>query len=338
VCVALGNEDTCPGWPLLGVSLLPACSAWFVTYELYSCSGLSSTYFVWVSRGPVCKWTSCQFVNTNMRTYTIVWCVAHTVAIFHCMCWQMSLQQQRGAKWFKGLVQLPGEGDRETQRNACGLPSLSHALDTLQGPLAPLLALTLWVLVISGELPPTWYYTVNMSLTGIYSFRAFIAIATKRVRTIKSIAAIQRSAPGTIEDKRRRMHTLKGKTIGVVLDLLLVLTGCCVTSVSYFVSQSFFSSRRLILNCAFAYTFGVLALISVGLQIHKKIGSVQKRLARVEAITLAATCKAATDRGVKAETEMSGISVVEQSCIDGSGGGGRKVPKGGLFSEVATEA
>jgi hypothetical protein len=246
----------------------------------------------------------------------------------------MSLQQQRGAKWFKGLVQMPGEGNSRSKRNACGMPSASQALDTLQGPVAPILALMLWVLLIAGELPRSWYYTVNMSLGASYSFRAFIAIATQRVRTIKNIADLQKKAPGTIEDKRRRMHTLKGKTIGVVLDLLFVFIGSCLTTVSYLVAQSFFSSRRLIVNCAVAYTLGVLSLFGVGLQIHKKIGSEQKRLARVEALALA-TCNT-TDGGVKAETEMSGMSVVEQSCIDGNGGG-RNVPLGGLFSEVPTE-
>jgi hypothetical protein len=252
----------------------------------------------------------------------------------------MSLLQYRGAKWFKGLVQMPGERAKETKRKCCGLPSPTQVLDKLQGPLAPVVALLLWVLLMIGTLPRSWFYIVNTVISWVYSMRAVIAITTKRARSIARIAEVQRLAPGSLDDKRRRMRTLKGKTVGVVLDVFLNFLGGMVTTVSYIAAGSYFSSRRLIVNEAATFTIAAFAFGGVGFRFHKKINKELKLLTRVHATTPAgrSSSKKMTGR-VVVETELDGMSVVEQSCFHGGAGDGRAKPSGGrLFSEVETDA
>jgi hypothetical protein len=256
-----------------------------------------------------------------------------TVLILHVSLWYMSLFQYRSAKWFKGLVQLPSERAQESKRKGCFLPSPTQILDKLQSQLAPVVALLLWVLLMIGTLPRSWFYIVNTVMTWVYSMRTVIAITTKRARSIARIAEMQGRAPGTIEDKRRRMRTLKGTTVGVVLDLCVNIVGVGVTTMSYIAADSYFSSRRLIVNYAVTYTTGVLVLGSVGFRFHKKISREQKLFTRVQATHARSSAKNMAGR-VVVETELDGMSVVEQSCVDGNGGGG----EGGLFSEVETNA
>jgi hypothetical protein len=243
----------------------------------------------------------------------------------------MSLLQHRRARWFKALVQMPGEVSRGSKRrNACGLPSLTEILDKLQSQLAPVVVMLLWGLLMTGTLPRAWYYTTHMALSGCCALRAFIAIATKRVRTIKRIAEIQEQAPGTIEDKRRRKRTLKVKTRGVILDLFLVFIASCLGAISFLASQSFFSSRRLILNNAIAYTLGGFAITGANIQTHYSVAYTRKRR------DPAKSALNYNSKGrVVVETELDGMSVVEHSCVDGTGDG-RTKPSGGLFSEVET--
>jgi hypothetical protein len=244
----------------------------------------------------------------------------------------MALLQYRGAKWFKGLVQMPGERTKETKRKGCGLPSPTQVLDKLQGPLAPVVGLLLWVLLMTGTLPRSWFYIVSTVTSWVYSMRALIAITTKRARSIARIAEMQRLAPGTIEDKRRRMRTLKAKTVGVVLDLIINVVGAGVTNMSYVAADSYFSSRRLIVNEALTFSIGAVAFGSVGFRYHKKIRKEQKLFARVHETTN-------TTGRVVVETELDGMSVLEQSYFPGGAVDGRtKSSGGGLFSEVETVA
>jgi hypothetical protein len=253
----------------------------------------------------------------------------------------MYLLQYRGAKWFKGLVQMPGERVNEKRRKGCCcLPSPTQILDKLQGPLAPVVALLLWVLLVIGTLPRSWFYIANIVLSWGYSMRVLIAIATKRARSIARIAELQRLAPGTLEDKRRRMRTLKAKTVGVVLDVFFNVFGAGVTVVSYIAAGSFFSSRRLIVNEAVAFSIGAIAFASVGFRYHKKINKELQLHARVHATTHAGrSTMNTTKRVVVVETELDGMSVLEQSCFHGGAVDGRTEPSGGgLFSEVETNA
>jgi hypothetical protein len=235
---------------------------------------------------------------------------------------------------------MPGERAKETKRKGCGLPSLTRILDKLQGPLSPVVALLLWVLLMIGTLPRSWFYTVNTVISWVYSMRAVIAITTKRARSIARIAEMQRLAPGTIEDKRRRMRTLKGKTVGVVLDVFLNFLGGMVTTMSYIAAGSNFSSRRLIVNEAVAFSIAAFAFGGVGFRYHKKINKELKLFTQVHATTPAGRrCTKKTTGRVVVETELDGMSVLEQSYFPGGAVDGRaKSSGGGLFSEVETDA
>jgi hypothetical protein len=187
---------------------------------------------------------------------------------------------------------------------------------------------------MTGTLSRAWYYTTYMSVSGCCALRAFAAMATKRVRTIKRIAEIQKQAPGTLEDKRRRKRTLKAKTRGVIADLFLVFTGCYLTTMSFVFSSSFFSSRRLIVYYAIAYTVAVFAFMGGNIQLHNKVINEEKRCARVHATTNAPNGEVFPQ---KTESDMSGMSVVEKTCIN-SHGKRRSMPSGGgLFSDIKTE-
>jgi hypothetical protein len=252
----------------------------------------------------------------------------------------MCLLQYRSAKWFKGLVQMPGERTQETKRKGCGLPAPTETLDLLQSKLAPVVAVLLWVLLITGTLPRSWFYIVTTVMTWVYFVRALVAITTKRARSIARVAEMQRLAPGTLEDKRRRLRTLKGKTVGVVLDAFLNFIGALVTNLSYIAADSYFSSRRLIVNYAATFTIGAITFASVGFRHHKKINEELKLFTRVhDATTPAGTSTMNPNGRVVVETELDGMSVLEQSCFHGGTADGRTKPSGGgLFSEVETDA
>jgi hypothetical protein len=191
----------------------------------------------------------------------------------------------------------------------------------------------MWVLLMIGTLPRSWFYTVNTVLSVVYFMRAVIAITTKRARSIARIAEMQRLAPGTVEDKRRRMRTLKRKTVGVVLDLIVNFAGVFSSSLSYIAADSYFSSRRLTVNYAVSFSIGVFAYGSVGFQCHKKVSREQKQFTRVHDAT------ANTTGRVVVETELDGMSVLEQSYLHGGTVDGKtKSSGGGLFTEVETDA
>jgi hypothetical protein len=197
------------------------------------------------------------------------------------------------------------------------------------------------VLLITGTLPRSWFYIVTTVMTWVYFVRALVAITTKRARSIARVAEMQRLAPGTLEDKRRRLRTLKGKTVGVVLDAFLNFIGALLTNLSYIAADSYFSSRRLIVNYAATFTIGAITFASVGFRHHKKVNEELKLFTRVHDATTPAgrsSSKKMTGR-VVVETELDGMSVLEQSYFHGGTVDGRTKPSGGgLFSEVETDA
>jgi hypothetical protein len=259
-----------------------------------------------------------------------------------CACgvsWYMSLLQYRGARWFQGLVQLAG-AERGKKNNKCHLPSPSKALDTIQGPLGPVLTLVLWMLLVLKQLSRTWFYTVVMIPTFCFSIRAFVAIVTKRAATIKRISVMQNQAPGSIADKTRRMRTLKRKTNGVVFDLFVIFVSYVSLTGSSFMTGAFFSSRRAILNYAVGESVAVVLVIGVSFGMHSKVYKVKKKQRRVQEMQTQKSKTRINELGDTIESQLSGLSMVEQSCFTGGGGAGARGNQSGeaLFSEVQTDA
>ena len=95
---------------------------------------------------------------------------------------------------------------------------------------------------------------------------------------------MHRQAPGTREDKRRRIATLKSKMSGLLKDLIGVFLVFCLPSALFLVSESFYSSRRLIMSYAFAYSLSTLALFAVNVSMHIKARKAKKKRRRVQAM------------------------------------------------------
>jgi hypothetical protein len=155
----------------------------------------------------------------------------HTAAVHYCSAWYLALLQYRGARWFKNLVQLPGD-ERRTKRHhmlECTKVA-SRTCDLIQGTLAPVISLVAWVLLITEYLPRSWFYVGFVCLNLCCGLRSFGAIVTKRIATLRRIAALQTQAPGTIGDKRRRRAILGGKAMGIAVDVTTVFTMSCLVN------------------------------------------------------------------------------------------------------------
>jgi hypothetical protein len=250
------------------------------------------------------------------------------------VCWYLSLLQYRGARWFQGLVQLPG-AEQDKKPHHFRLPSPSKVLDAIQGPLSPVVALFMWTMLLAGHLRRAQYYNAVTTVTFVFGFRAFVAIVANRAATIKRISAMQTQAPGTLVDKRRRMRTLKRKTLGVIIDLIAVFLANVLFTASFVMAGSFFSSRRAIVHYAVGETVSALMTFVASLQMRVKLRKVKWKRKRVQDIQTKQS-NMANGTGI-IESQQSGLSVVEQSCFGGGTGAQGSEFGGGLFSEVQTE-
>jgi hypothetical protein len=256
-------------------------------------------------------------------------------AIASCIGWYIALLQYQGARWFQGQVQLPGAEQQDKKPHHFRLPSPSKVLDAIQGPLSPVVALFMWAMLLAGHSRRARYYNALTTLSFLFGLRGFIAIVTNRAATIKRISAMQNQAPGTLVDKRRRMKTLKRKTLGVVIDLIAVFVATVLLTGSFVMAGSFFSSRQAIVHYAVGETVAALMIFGASLQMHGKLRIVKRKRKRVQDIkTKQSNMPNGTDT---IESQQSGLSVVEQSCFGGGTGAQGTKSGGGLFSEVQTE-
>jgi hypothetical protein len=175
-----------------------------------------------------------------------------------------------------------------------------------------------------------------MMATFGFGVRGFIAVVTNRASTIKRISVMQNQAPGTVADKRRRMGTLKRKTIGIVADLAIIFLSNVSVSGSFLVARSFFSSRRAIVNYAVGESLAVLMVLGASMQMHGKVRKVQRQRTQIMRMQTQRLSKMAGGQGT-IESQQSGLSVVEQSCVGGGDAGMGTTPGGGLFSEVESK-
>jgi hypothetical protein len=241
----------------------------------------------------------------------------------------LSLLQYRGAIWFRRLIQIPDENEVNTSPfSKLWLPSVSQMLDMIQGPLNPLIALALWLSLLFGQISRAWYYRLVMCAALCCTLRAFVAIVSNRVASLNRISVLQSNAPGSVEDKQRRLGTLKQKTRGVLSDLISV-GSTAGTSIWYFAIQSYLDSRRLVVSHSVGLSLVVVLMFLANMQLHIKLqrSSKTRRQERRKRATAEPTLP----------SQASGLSVVNQSCHNGTSAEGRS-PAGGLFTEVETDA
>ena len=162
--------------------------------------------------------------------------------------------QVRGAKWFQGLVEMhTGNDNSSRNKRWFRLPSTTQVLDSIQGRFGPLIALTLWLLLVAGILPRAWFYSVGHTSTASFGLRAFVAISTKRVSALRKVASMQNEVRGTPEDKKRRKGILRNKIFGLIIDLTGVFVICVLSPASLVMLGSTFSSRQLVLHYAIMF-------------------------------------------------------------------------------------
>jgi hypothetical protein len=147
---------------------------------------------------------SCRNHSASYRTnhkHTYPWTIniicifniyENTAAVQHCTAWYLALLQYRGALWFKKLVQFPGD---QTQTKATcldlGWRSASQVCDAMQGPLAPVITILLFILRITEQMPRSWFYSCLVFGSWAFGIRVFGAIVTNRIATLRRIAALQ---------------------------------------------------------------------------------------------------------------------------------------------------
>jgi hypothetical protein len=260
---------------------------------------------------------------TNVKTRV---CFLRTGALFNCTCWYLSLLQYRGARWFEQLVQLPGE-ERDDASKRCRLPSLSTVLDTVQGPLGPFIVLGLWILLVTGLLPRSWFYNSSMMANLFFGVRGFVAVVRSRGTTIRRVSVLQNQAPGTVADKRRRMGTLKRKTIGLIADLIIIFVSNVSVCASFLIAGSFFSSRRAIVNFAVGETCSVLSGLAVSKAMHDKVRKARRKHVLIQHMQ---------PRLSRMLTAQAKDSAVEPDGIGGESFRKKSTKVHGLFSEVQT--
>jgi hypothetical protein len=117
-----------------------------------------------------------------------------------------------------------------------------------KGPLGLGMGTSLWVMRLVGTITRGTMYSACYALSTLFGFRSFLAIATKRVSGLKSVAKVQSAVRGTNEDKVRRKGILHNKIGGLVLDLTGVLINSVFLTASFVIFGSTKSSRQYVVH------------------------------------------------------------------------------------------
>jgi hypothetical protein len=202
--------------------------------------------------------------------------ITTSVAIYFCSSWYLSLTQVRGAEWFASLVALPQVQGKMKVRYCMRPPSPSSILDVMQGRLGVCVALALWTLLVTGQISRGWFYGAAYALSGLYGTRSFVAIATKRVRALRTVATMQRAVGGLVEDKKRRNNILKVKASALALDLVGVFTMTVVQPASLVVLGSVFSSRQMAQHYTVLHSINAVALLPLIFGMHVRAAKARR--------------------------------------------------------------
>jgi hypothetical protein len=189
----------------------------------------------------------------------------------------LALLQLRGALWFHSLVTLQ-PGHEKPKSWIQRLPSGTHFLDTIQGPLSIAIYSLLWCLLVAGVLPRAWYYVIMTTLSLIWGLRSFVAITTKRISALRKVAAIQQQVRGTEYEKKRRRSILKNKKAALAVDMATVFAMSVCVPGSYLVFNSYFSSRRLAQHYTAAQVLAILGLTLLNVQMFSSVKAKKKRM------------------------------------------------------------
>jgi hypothetical protein len=167
-----------------------------------------------------------------------------------CVQWYLALMQVEGSNWVNTLLELPGAPDRARQRRFKFVLYVSFLLNWIQSPpLSPLLAILLWATLPLQLLSRGRVYWISYGLISLFGIRAFVYIATKRLRTIKRVAAIVRSkahASDKLEVTSKRRGFVRGKFVALLFDLCGVFVGAVLFSGLLVMTGSVFRSSQFV--------------------------------------------------------------------------------------------
>jgi hypothetical protein len=207
--------------------------------------------------------------------------------------------------------------------------TLAQALDTIQGPLAPVIAFSLWTAMATQVLSRSWFYIAIYAIVFVVGLRSFHAMLTKRVSTLRRIAILQEEAGGTVNDRQRRRGTLKDKALILARDLLAVFAISLGIPAVFLFSGAPFSSRRTVIMVAIIDGIAIPQLFITNTAVLIKLRKSKRRLIP----RLSKSDVLAKQQHIS--SHLSEASVLEASYVPGGMDLNQAAP--GLFSEIDSE-
>jgi uncharacterized membrane protein len=228
------------------------------------------------------------------------------------MQWYLALMQVQGSNWVNTLLELPEARDRARRRRTF-VQYVGVLLNWIQSPpLSPLLAILLWANLPLKLLTRGRVYWISYSLITVFGIRAFVSIATKRLRTLQRVAAIVRSKVNASDNGKvtsKRSGFVRGKFVALLFDLCAVFIGTVLFSGSIVVTGSVFSSSQFVVHLTI---LSIPPLVVGGLFVsgaHRKAKAKAKQKAQQRVLD------STKPAGHDVSSLASGLSVVSQSAF-----------------------
>jgi hypothetical protein len=222
--------------------------------------------------------------------------------------------QVEGSNWVNTLLELPGARDRARQRRPTFVQYVGLFLNWIQSPpLSPLFAILLWATLPLKLLSRGRVYWISYGFISLFGIRAFVSIATKRLRTIKRVAAIVRSktnASDNMEATSKRSGFVRGKFVALLFDLCAVFVGSVLFSGLFVMTGGVFRSSHFVV---YLTLLSIPPLVLGGLFVS---GAHRKAKAKAKALNAQQRALDSTKpAGEDASSLASGLSMVSQSAF-----------------------
>jgi hypothetical protein len=217
-----------------------------------------------------------------------------TGALYFPVSWYSSLLQKNGAEWFKAYVTATTTAIQPQGQSTFTkvLHTVSLLLDAMQGPLGPVISLSIWGCVVSGALSRYASFVIQFSFVVFCGTRSFVSIATKRVKGMKSVVSLVQGQTGDLEAQRTRAGFIRRKTLGLIQDLVGVFVIPVASTLSMAVSSS--SSRQFVSTGCVVLTVTVTVLVAFTMSTHIKVKHRRRRTNRIRAASRMPTPGAGT--------------------------------------------
>jgi type III secretory pathway component EscS len=252
----------------------------------------------------------------------------------------VALLQLRGAAAFKRIVQLTTENRHGRCHNV-----ITRLLNISQSVAAFPITFSVWILLASGMITRTVYYSIMYTLICCAGIRSMIENVVERGRTLIRVNHLQQNAGGGIDALHRRRNILKTKLRGLIILMLGILSTTVFAPATMVLFGSLQSSTQLQVHYLVFDTALLVVWSQSCIVTHKHIN---KKIAKLAKQTTAGDTRV-TDKpmgGARGDTgtldqevytvaNESGLSVVGDSEFVARMQR-RTGDQGGLFSEIAS--